>query len=337
MKQSPEVAAAQVLRTALPGQVSIHPDEDESSFRIDMGDGGGFAVRLLPWSEDAPPTTGAEQGAPTIVWVLHDPPRYLHDELRRLGQSFVDVRGAVHLSLPSLIIDRVIEKLGFPTALALPNDPFSDRASMVLRTLIHGGTERVWGVRELANASRVSAATVTRTVRSLRQRNLVDTHRHGRSLDVSLPDAYALFEAWTAAYDWTRNASLAVNAPMGDPLRFLRRVREDFSTRRMALTLQAGAAIVAPHAAWERAHVYLDVDDAADLVALAHAQGWTPAEDGRLVLLKPYYRDAVWRGVRTLDELPVVTDLQLALDLWRYPLRGREQAEHLIETGEVLR
>jgi hypothetical protein len=34
--------------------------------------------------------------------------------------------------------------------------------------------------------------------------------------------------------------------------------------------------------------------------------------------------------VRSAGSL-VVSDLQLALDLWHYPIRGREQAEHLIE------
>ncbi len=48
--------------------------------------------------------------------------------------------------------------------------------------------------------------------------------------------------------------------------------------------------------------------------------------------MKPYYRDSVWHGAREIADLPVVADLQLALDLWQYPLRGREQAEHLIAT-----
>lgn len=52
---------------------------------------------------------------------------------------------------------------------------------------------------------------------------------------------------------------------------------------------------------------------------------------GRLVLLAPYYSTSVWEGVRPIGQLPVVSDLQLVLDLWHYPVRGREQAEHLIE------
>jgi hypothetical protein len=36
--------------------------------------------------------------------------------------------------------------------------------------------------------------------------------------------------------------------------------------------------------------------------------------------------------MRTIDEVPVVSDLQLVLDLWHYPLRGREQGEHIRDT-----
>ena len=34
-----------------------------------------------------------------------------------------------------------------------------------------------------------------------------------------------------------------------------------------------------------------------------------------------------------MDELPVVSDLQLWLDLYDYPQRGREQAERILERG----
>lgn len=46
--------------------------------------------------------------------------------------------------------------------------------------------------------------------------------------------------------------------------------------------------------------------------------------------MAPFYMDSVWRGTRSVHGLPVVSTLQLILDLWHYPIRGREQAEHLI-------
>jgi len=80
----------------------------------------------------------------------------------------------------------------------------------------------------------------------------------------------------------------------------------------------------------------VDVGDAEELVDVAREQGWPVGDGGRLVLMKPFYRDSVWPGVRQIDGLPVVSDLQLALDLWHYPLRGREQAEHILQARRVL-
>jgi hypothetical protein len=67
-----------------------------------------------------------------------------------------------------------------------------------------------------------------------------------------------------------------------------------------------------------------------DLRYLATALRWPPSEEGKLVLLRPYYRHAIWDGVRFLAKIPVVSDIQLALDLWHYPVRGIEQAEVIL-------
>ncbi|WP_420127991.1 type IV toxin-antitoxin system AbiEi family antitoxin [Longimicrobium sp.] len=265
--------------------------------------------------------------------VLRRATRRLHDELRRAGVSFVDTAGMVHLSLPNVLVDRA--NLRVPTrgtAVRRHFDPFSDRGSLILRTLMEPGADRrVWGVRELAAAAGASPATATRVLRELETAGL-EVVRSGRTARVRLVDSMALFGAWTRAYDWTRNASVAFNAPMGDVTRFLTRMSRAWSGPRWALTLQAGAARLAPLATWNRAHVYVDVPDVSALMGVGQAQGWEPAEGGNVVLLKPWYRTSAWHGIREISGVPVVSPLQLALDLWHYPLRGREQAEHLMET-----
>ena len=45
----------------------------------------------------------------------------------------------------------------------------------------------------------------------------------------------------------------------------------------------------------------------------------------------PYYRISAFFGRQEVGELSLVSDLQLYLDLYDYPLRGREQAEQLFE------
>ncbi|HET6763555.1 MAG TPA: hypothetical protein VFH27_07775 [Longimicrobiaceae bacterium] len=273
------------------------------------------------------------------VWVLPRGAGGLGDRLREGRESFVDVGGAVFLSFPQLIVDRANLKL--PQRAGAPSrsfDAFADRSSLVVRTLLeapdHGAP--TWGVRQLAEAAGVSPATSSRVVGELRRYGLVTVRRSGRESEITLADARGLFTLWTGAYQWRANHSIAVGAPIGDPLRFLHRSRSAFGSRRWALTLQSGAALVAPHASWDRIHAYVDVDDAAELVDIASEQGWPLAPEGRLVLMKPFYRDSVWHGVQEVTGLPVVSDLQLALDLWHYPVRGREQAEHLLKSQHLL-
>jgi hypothetical protein len=48
------------------------------------------------------------------------------------------------------------------------------------------------------------------------------------------------------------------------------------------------------------------------------------------MLMRPWYARSAWEGMREVNGVPVVSDLQLVLDLWHYPVRGREQAEMLL-------
>ncbi len=50
-----------------------------------------------------------------------------------------------------------------------------------------------------------------------------------------------------------------------------------------------------------------------------------------LILMHPYYPNSAFYDSRVIDGLPVVSDIQLYLDLYGYPVRGREQAEHLFQ------
>ena len=85
----------------------------------------------------------------------------------------------------------------------------------------------------------------------------------------------------------------------------------------------------APHAAWDTVHLYVDVPDAEALGEVARQAGWETGP-GKLVLMRPWYAHSAWVGMRSVHGLPVVSDLQLVLDLWNYPVRGREQADVLM-------
>jgi hypothetical protein len=252
---------------------------------------------------------------------------------RAEGQSFVDLRGHVYLELPWLILDRAVPWRRPSSATEPALDPFADRGSLVTRVLLEHSPNRAWGVREMAKEAGVALGTASRVLRGLEQRQLVGRVEAGRRVQIRVVESAALLRAWTDRYDWTQNPALAVAAPIADPIEFLSTFRRALRRRelpvRAALTLQAGAAAVARHASWEKVHVYVDLPSSAAVANLVHGLGWRPSKEGRLVLMRPYYRRALWEDVRrgVTGGLPRVSDLQLVLDLWHYPLRGREQAE----------
>ena len=50
-----------------------------------------------------------------------------------------------------------------------------------------------------------------------------------------------------------------------------------------------------------------------------------------MFFLQPYYRHSYSFGDQKINGLWMVSDLQLYLDLYNYPIRGPEQAEFLYE------
>lgn len=329
-----EKTALQLVRQALGVMVEPYPS---------AGDGGVDAIATLPGGattlfrfKHLGSGRGPAQSRDTnVVYVTRRATGAVHDELRRAGVSFVDLSGTVHLVLPGLLVDRTnLRTGGSRGAVRQYFNPFSDRGSLVVRTLMQNRNriERVWGVRELAAAAGVSPATTTRVVRELEELSVVEVERVGRNAAVRLIDYAALLSAWTTAYDWTLNQRVAFDAPIGDPGRFVSRTAREWVGPRWALTLHAGAAQLAPHASWDRVHMYVDVTDHRELLRVGEERGWTPSRDGRVVLMKPFYRTSLWQGVQQAKGIPVASTLQLVLDLWGYPLRGREEAEHLLDT-----
>lgn len=52
-------------------------------------------------------------------------------------------------------------------------------------------------------------------------------------------------------------------------------------------------------------------------------------QGANLILMMPYYKRSAFFDSREIEGLCVVSDIQLYLDLYGYPVRGREQAVHL--------
>lgn len=322
-----EAMRAAGVRTAAPGH------ERGAAILYFGGPGedvepGALTFRLLSGEVDP----GAD--ARRVVWVVRRATAARLRDLRAQRQSFVDVAtGAMHIRQPGLVIDRRGGKRPLVGARARARgrtiNPFADRASRVARRLC-AEPHRTWGVRELALAAEVSPMIASGAIRRLQTLGVVEVDQTVSQAAIRLTSIRRMIEAWASAYDWERNPSCTFSAPVGDPMRFLRRSASWLASRRSAVTMQAGASLVAPLAAWDKLHIYVEAESASALESVGREAGWTPSPDGRVVLLRPYYKHALWDDVQERDGIRVVSPLQLIVDLWWYPVRGREQAEHLL-------
>ena len=94
--------------------------------------------------------------------------------------------------------------------------------------------------------------------------------------------------------------------------------------------MQSGASFVSRHAEFDTLDLY--VRHAAMADGIAAELGARPAARGaNLLIMVPYYRVSAFYGERRVRDLMIVSDLQLYLDLYDYPQRGREQAERIYE------
>jgi len=299
--------------------------EDPDTLRITVDKNPPLTFQLAKWKGES-----TDLGAAPTLWILRRPTRRELDQLRAAGQSYVALSGAVRISAPGLIVDRTDLKVTRKPTHLPRRSAFSDRASLIPRWLFRFRSAREWQITALAKHAGVSPSVASYSVRDLEARGLVTTREAGRERWVGGLDHTELIVQWAREYDWVSNLRLIVSAPVGSPLRFLQRL-EKLAMPRWAATLQAGAHLVFPHSPVERLHIYADVTSGRGLHDLAEGFGWRVEPSGTLQILAPRYKTAVWNHARRLDGTPVVSDLQLVLDLWNHPIRGREHAELILE------
>lgn len=245
---------------------------------------------------------------------------------RNEGVGFIDLSGNVYLKFKSIFIERIGFSNKFPVK-RKGRSPFSDKASLVLRALLSKGG-RSWGIRELAQEIALDPGYVSRMAREIENRGYVK--RIDAKLSLRSPDG--ILEDWVRSYNLKKNqlsGYFCMAESVDDILNRLRGL-DSADDVHYALSVQAGANLVAPYSGFKEVHVY--VQGEVDVALLEKRLNLRPVEQGgNLVIMQPYYRNSVLYGSRFVNGLHVVSDIQLYLDLYRYPLRGLEQAEHLLQ------
>lgn len=248
--------------------------------------------------------------------------QFLRDE----GVCYLDAAGNAWLEAEGIFVDRCGNKLK-EAASPLSQDPFSDKATLIIRSLFSGET---FGIRAISAALdqqgfAVSPGYVSKTVASLDKLHYATKTAAG----VRLVNRELLLQDWSQTYRQKarRRQSQDWYLPEADPSQLARIVGRALKSSG-ALTDRSGASFIDPHASFDTVDILPSNRDAVDR-ALEEIGATRVARGANVIVHEPVYPLSSFYEIRSVDDIPIVSNLQLYLDLRCQPQRGEEAAEHL--------
>lgn len=240
------------------------------------------------------------------------------------GVGYMDLLGNVYLRFGDVLIDRVgggsfeVEQRRLKHLLA-------PKATRVIRSLLQD-PERSTRITDLARECSMSPAGVYWVARLLEDKGFVERDPSKRLVLVKPKE---LLGIWACAWNMKKNASTSYFSFERTPEALMKKVASvaKRASLRYAFTLMAGASLVAPFVRFQDVWLYFDGEED----AWAKALELKPVDgSGNLVLVRPY-DEGVFAGLQVIEGVNVVSNVQLYVDLYNFPARGREQAEFLRE------
>lgn len=257
---------------------------------------------------------------------------YISERSRELckaeGIGYVDLAGDSFLQFASVLVDRVgkgskrKEQRGLRSILA-------PKATRVLRALLLAPNQPTT-ISRLASTCGMSPAGVYLVAELLEAKGYVAREK---DRSIRLQDPGRLLRDWAENWSIERNKVSRYFSFGRDSKDLISAIAKACQEQGIeyALTGIAGAYLVAPFVRTDEVWAY--VRAGAD--RLVRALDLRPVSSGaNLVLLEPY-DPGVFNGARELEGARVVSDIQLYVDLLKFPGRGKEQAERLLEKARL--
>jgi hypothetical protein len=248
--------------------------------------------------------------------------------LRELEINHLDFGGRLWIRSPGLFVN-IEGKRGVARSpeRRRGRNPFSKRASLVARVLLESPSQ-VWRVRALSREASLSVGYVSEILKALVAREYATPIEGG----FRLAQPGALLRDWAAVYSWEDNGIRSYFAPF-EKDELVRRGWGLLEEMRMfpMLTLLAGLDQSMGYVVHDQVHFFateLAYEAEKRFMEELHAE--PVSQGGNLHVLRPYYGPAVRYGANVRGPVPVVSDIQLFLDLVHFPVRGPEAASVLL-------
>jgi hypothetical protein len=249
---------------------------------------------------------------------------------RDSGVFFIDLSGNVYLEY----CDLYIERIGFPNKFPeerMERYPFSDKASLIIREII-SERGKAWGVREIAESVGLNPGYVSRMSKELVRRNYLVRINN----KLNLNDPVKILDDWVHHYNYKKNEMYKYFCLAKNPDEIIYEFRKiNFNDEvEYAFSFHAGANLISKYVVYN--NVYLYVKSHSDIEIMAEKLQLKIVEEGsNIIFLIPYYKNSVFYNKQKIENLWVVSDLQLYIDLYNFPVRGKEQAEHILKRMNI--
>jgi hypothetical protein len=261
---------------------------------------------------------------PIIIAEYLSPAR--REQCRNEGVYYMDLSGNIFIKYKSLYIERMGFQNRYPER-RKGRGVFSDKASLILREAFKD-IKRQWGVRELAHSTGINPGFVSRMAIELEKRNYISR----KDSKFMLHDPESILKDWVHEYDYRKNKESRFfclckgSAEIFDNIKKLK-IPEKIN---YAFGFHAGANLISPYAVYNEVHIY--IQDKESIKWFVKNLELREVEEGaNLIFLLPFYKHSVFYDIQKKGNLRIASDLQLYLDLYKYPIRGIEQAEHIYE------
>lgn len=181
--------------------------------------------------------------------------------------------------------------------------------------------KKKWTMQELSNNSFVSLAQVYKVLEGLEADNYVEKKRGA----IKLSDPTGLLNLLINYYRYDDQKVMGYYSPFKSYSQVFPKLRQ-IPECDYAVTLGAAAQLILPAVRSTDVYIYVDKTE-----TVKNALELESVEFGGNVYLITPKDDGILRSAQTIDGVKVVSNLQLYLDLYNYPQRGREQADAIRE------
>jgi hypothetical protein len=255
---------------------------------------------------------------------------FLSEESRKICQEnnigFMDIAGNCFFKFDNVYLSIEGKQNPFPNTRPLKT-LFYSKSSRALRVLLCN-PKKTWFVKDLSSEADISIGQAFLVKKKLLEEELVEELQVDNQKKFKLTKPDKLIGEWEKNYSYKKN-NIRNYYSLDDIKTIESNIANYCNAKKIkyAFTLTSGASLVAPFLRYNRVFSYI----LGDIETLTKNLDFKEVSSGSNISILQPYDEGVFYNLQTIDEVRVVSDIQLYLDLIRYRERGEEAAKFLLE------